>query len=361
MIYYKNKIISNLVTKAFIWLLLLLPLSCIDRLDFIGETKEGDLVIYGVFTDVNETQVVKVSRTSLFGLAPRGVPNAEVNLVSESGQRYTYRSIGNGDYELYGVQGEPGMSYAIEVQLDGNSYRSSYETMPETVGQDDLSFVFQNEPFRNESLEPVFTLFNTSRFPNSSEPVFLRWQVEETYLWIRTWLPCVGLCPPPPPNCFISDLMEPDRINLFESSGTATATSSFVLGKRSVDNSFISIFYITVKQFSISSEAYNYWERLKISISNQGSLFDIPPAPVFGNISNSENPSERILGYFEVAKTNITRIRVTAADVPFFLSRPCEYIVGKPAADYAGECVNCEERAKGKRWTNTEPVWWNKD
>lgn len=342
-----------------IFLFSIVTVSCIDRLDFVGNTNEGELVIYGLLTDIDGKQVVNISRTSSSALAPRGVPNAIVTLLVDSGERIEYFNVGTGDYELTGFKAVDGKSYAVEVILEDQTYRSDFEKMPSIVAEDKLSFTFGNEPFRTESTEPVFTLFNQTKLPETSEQVFLRWQVEETYLWERTWLPCIGLCPPPPDNCFISDIVQPERINLFDGSNTNTRNSSFVLGQRSVDNSFISIFYLTVTQLSINREAYNYWERIKIIISNQGSLFDIPPAPVFGNIFNTKNPEERVLGYFEVAKAKITRISTNRGDVPFFLQRPCEFVVGKPAEDYAAECVKCEERAKGRRWTNTEPSWWN--
>jgi hypothetical protein len=355
----KAKILNHLFIK--IALCMLLPVSCIERLDFIGETDEGQLVIYGLFTDSDERHLVNISRTVNFGLPPKGVSNAEVTLLTESGVRIPYFNAGNGNYELWGIQAEAEESYALEVVLDENTYRSKFEKVPIYSAEDRLSFAFSTEAFTNNSNTPVFSVFAESILPEVSDPIYLRWQAEETYLWTRIWLPCTGLCPPPPPNCFISDIIEPNRINLFDASGTKTRSTTFKLGRRLVDNSFISTFYVTVRQLSINREAYEYWQKIKIVVNNQGSLFDIPPAPVFGNISNMDNPDEIVLGYFEVAKTRISRIKVTSADVPFFLNRPCEYIVGKPAENYSPECIKCEERALGKKWTTEAPEWWNRD
>ena len=355
----KAKILSRLFLK--IALCILLPVSCIERLDFLGDTDEGQLVIYGLFTDSDDRQLVNVSRTVNFGLPPKGVLNAQVTLLTETGVRIPYFNTGNGNYELSGILAEEGESYALEVILDGNTYLSKFEKVPFYSAEDRLSFAFSTEPFTNNSNTPVFSVFAESTLPETPDPIYLRWQTEETYLWIRIWLPCTGLCPPPPPNCFISDVIEPNRINLFDASGTKTRNTTFTVGRRLVDNSFISTFYVTVRQLSINREAYEYWQKIKIVVNNQGSLFDIPPAPVLGNISNMDDPGEIVLGYFEVAKTRITRIKTTAADVPFFLNRPCEFIVGKPATEYAPECVQCEERALGKKWTIEAPEWWNMD
>jgi hypothetical protein len=340
---------------------LLIYTSCIDRLDFIGNTEEGQLVIYGLLTDSEEKQIVTISRTSLLGLAPKGVPNAEVFLITDSGERRPYFNIGNGEYELLNYSAVEGKGYALEVILEGNIYRSSFATIPNATGEDRLSFAFENEPFNNDSPEPVFTVSTECSLPETFNPLFVRWIVEETYLWERIWLPCTGLCPPPPPNCFIYNLMDPNRLNLFDGSNSATTKASFVLAKRQVDNSFISIFYVSVRQLSINRDAFNYWEKIKIAVSNQGSLFDIPPAPVNGNIYNTAKPTERVLGYFEVAKEKITRISTNRGDVPFFLTRPCDFIVGKPASDYTAECIECGERARGRKWSTLEPPWWNEN
>jgi hypothetical protein len=343
-------------------LYLSLPISCIDKLDFFGETQEGQLVIYGLFTDGDERQVVSVSQTAAFGLSPRGVPNAQVFLLNARGERISrYNSIGNGEYEIFGIKAKEGESYAIEVILDENVYRSKFEKVPDLVAEDVLSFGFANEPFRTESLEPIFTIFSETTLPITKDPIFLRWTIQETYFWPLVYLPGTGFPPPVPPPCFISDIIEPNRLNLFNGSGTSTRKANFVLGKRLVDNSFLYPLFVNVRQLSINREAYEYWEKIKIVINNQGSLFDVPPAPVFGNISNVEDRNEIVLGYFEVAKTNVTRIYTTRADVPFYLVDPCQYFPNKPEDSYAFECRSCEARAQGRRWTNNAPDWWKFD
>ncbi|WP_241143782.1 DUF4249 domain-containing protein [Cognataquiflexum rubidum] len=342
-------------------LYLLLPVSCIDKLDFVGETKEGQLVIYGLFTDINERQVVNVSQTTATGLAPKGVPNAQVSLLTSSGGKHRYFSIGNGDYELYGVFAVEGQSYALEVVLDDEVYLSKYETVPTLVAEDVLSFAFVNEPFRSEAPESVFTVYSETTLPATRDPIYLRWAVEETYIWPLVYLPGTGFPPPVPPPCFISDVIEPNRLNLFDGSGTSTRRTKLVLAKRMVDNSFLYPFFVSVKQLSINREAYEYWEKIKIVINNQGSLFDIPPAPVFGNIANVEDPNETVLGYFEVAKTKVTRIYTLRADVPFYLVDPCQFFPNKPDDSYAAECKSCNARAQGRRWTNDAPDWWKFD
>jgi hypothetical protein len=60
-------------------------------------------------------------------------------------------------------------------------------------------------------------------------------------------------------------------------------------------------YIINVKQYSISSEAYAFYNTLKESNESSGSLFDKQKGTVFGNISAVESTDQPILGYFEVA------------------------------------------------------------
>ncbi|WP_194776407.1 DUF4249 domain-containing protein [Pararhodonellum marinum] len=332
--------------------------SCIDSLDFFSETDEGQIIIYGLFTDLDEVQVVNVSKTVSMGLIPIGVTNAQVTLLTEEGERFIYLNAGNGNYELQGIKGMENKSYAIEVLADGKVYRSSYEKIPSLIAEDSLSFTFTFEPLRNEIPEQVFTLSAYTEIPSSSEPIYLRWQTEETHLWMRTVFPCSGLCPPPPPNCFIYDFLEPSRLNLFDGLTSNTRVLNQVMGRRNVDNSFFFPFFFSVTQLSINREAYEYWEKVKIMVNNEGSLFDIPPAPIFGNISNVDDGNERVFGYFEVGRAKITRIYTTRQDVPFFMPEPCKYNPEIPRDAYPPACLNCAIRAGSRKWDEGGPEWW---
>jgi hypothetical protein len=348
--------------KTVIFLpLLALCFSCIDRMDFIGETIQGQLVISGTITDLEEVQRVTISRTRDFGLAPEKETEAEVTLLAYEGNRCFSFNPKTGDYELEFFHGTPGYNYALQIELDGQTYLSTHQTIPLGNAEDELSFSFGFEPFRNTTDEMVFTVYGETKLHDPSDPIFLRWQVEETYLWLQTVIPCTGLCPPPPPPCFISGIIDPYRLNLFDGSGSSNRQLRQVMGKRMVDNSFLFPFFVTVKQYSISPEAFTYWEQIKITINNQGSLFDIPPAPVKGNIRNLNDPHEQVLGYFEAAKVTETRIFTTSKDVPFYLPEICRYLEGKPLYQYPPECLSCSLRAGGNRWTTQAPAWWKFD
>jgi len=333
--------------------------SCLDRLDFIAETEEGQLVISGLLTDGAGPHQVTISRTSPFGLLPEGVTDASVRVIATNGEWISYTETGRGNYELNGFNAKEGEEYALEVWLDGVQYASYFQKMPHEVGKDELSLKFDFEPFTNNRFETVLTISAETTLPPASEPIYLRWQVEETYMWLLTSFPCSGLCPPPPNPCFIFDSIEPNRITLFNGSSTVTRRTTQTLGKRKVDNSFLYPFFITVKQLSISKEAYQFWEKVKTISDNTGSPFDTPPAPIPGNFVNLSDPNIKVLGYFEVAKETVTRVYTTRNDVPYYLNPICTYLPDTPVSQYGRECLSCQARAGSRRWRDDgPPSWW---
>ncbi|HSJ68058.1 MAG TPA: DUF4249 domain-containing protein [Anditalea sp.] len=352
---------TKYIIRALYITAIALPLSCIDQLDYIVDTEVGQLVIYGLVTDQQDVHRVNVSRTNDFGLPPVGIGGASVSLILESGTRMNYINTDGGIYELYGFKPSEGQSVALEVIIDDKVYQSNFETIPTLVGHDKVSFTFSFEPFRSNAGETVFTVFAETQLPETTDPIFLRWMVEETYYWLQTPLPCTGLCPPPPDPCFIFDIIEPSRLTLFDGSSSTTRETFQVMGKRVADNSFLFPFFASVRQLSVNRETYRYWEKIKIITNNQGSLFDTPPAPVLGNIKNINNPEEVVLGYFEVAKETVSRIYTTREDFPYYMVSPCDFVFGKAANDYPLECRGCENRARGRHWTNRAPEWWTFD
>lgn len=335
--------------------ILILAISCIDRLDFWQETEEGQLIIYGLFTDKDDKHIVNISTSSPLAFRPKGLSNAAVYLLTAGEEKIAYFNKGNGVYELQAVKATEGKSYALEVILDGVTYRSKFQEMPEVVGKDSLSYQVAYEPFRTSLDDHVFKVFAKSDLPETPDQLFLRWIVEEAHYWPLLWIP-PGI--PPPPPCFIFDVMDPTIVNLFDGTVTSNRQTEKLLATRKINNAFLFPFFVTVKQLSINRDAFEYWERINIVINNKGSLFDIPPAPVFGNIMNTENPNELVLGFFEVAKSSVSRFYVTSEISPIYLQPICDYIPGKPTNQYPAECLSCEGRAAGRDWTSTKPDWW---
>jgi hypothetical protein len=65
---------------------------------------------------------------------------------------------------------------------------------------------------------------------------------------------------------------------------------------------------ILVQQFSLSAEAFNYWETTKIFNETQGTLADVQPGTINSNVVGVTNPSETVLGYFDASAISEQRV-----------------------------------------------------
>jgi hypothetical protein len=138
-----------------------------------------------------------------------------------------------------------------------------------------------------------------------------------------------------------------------------------------------------VKQYSLSQDEYNYWEKLKNVSQNVGGLYDVTPMTISSNIKCMNNPDEIILGYFSVSAVSQKRlfIKERFQGIPnFYYSCPGDTVYGGPnvpieglgsyvwviidqsysltnpyrVVTYSKECADCTTRG-----TTTRPSFWD--
>jgi len=74
-------------------------------------------------------------------------------------------------------------------------------------------------------------------------------------------------------------------------------------------------YYLTVRQQSISEEAFEYWESIRKVVDISGNFFEAPPGKIRGNFSNTADPEEDVFGYFSAIQEDTIRLFVSPADI----------------------------------------------
>jgi hypothetical protein len=69
-------------------------------------------------------------------------------------------------------------------------------------------------------------------------------------------------------------------------------------------------FSILANQYSLSLDEYTYWEELNNTTLDVGSLYDITPSSILGNLFCVEDPDQPVLGYFSVSAKTSRRIYI---------------------------------------------------
>ena len=83
---------------------------------------------------------------------------------------------------------------------------------------------------------------------------------------------------------------------------------------------------ILIKQYALNKDSYRFWENLKESNESTGSLYDAQPFQIVGNIKNIQDPTEAVLGYFDMATVSSKRIFIKKTDdIPFEIKIPTLY------------------------------------
>jgi hypothetical protein len=68
------------------------------------------------------------------------------------------------------------------------------------------------------------------------------------------------------------------------------------------------IYSILVRQYALTEGAYNYWQQIQKTTQNVGTLFDVQPTQLTGNIHCISNPAEPVIGFLNATSVQQQRI-----------------------------------------------------
>jgi len=304
------------------------------------------VVISGQISNLEERTSVEIGFEVESGGEPVPVSEAIVRIMDQDGNSIDLAEdeLFPGRYVTYAT-GTPGNQYTLEVSLpDGRLFRSQTETMMAPAAPDVVTHEFEVTEFVDYEgaivSEPRVNVFTQPDLTGPYRPL-LRWSVEETYLLRPTNFPDpFGL---QPPDCFVRQAADPQRVVLFDGRiYSGEFPEPLQLASRKIDQSFFYRHYFSVYQSALTTTAYDYWNKVNILTSQAGSIFDVPPARIPGNISQDGKPTVKALGYFQAAGENLSRFYIVQSELPDFAYRPpyCDYDPYR-FSPYPDECLNC--------------------
>jgi hypothetical protein len=350
----KQRLYSALVLIS----LLLVTGNCIDPILFpIVDTSNGVLVVYGQINNLEEPQYIYLSRSSVNNEAPEPVRFADVSIQESGNTVYFFSDDGTkpGRYKLEGFTGIPGRSYQLFIKTGNKTYQSAIEIMPTAIGSDSLSYEISDEAIPSEDLTRLTYKLNV--FAKSKLPIegnyYWRWDPWEVYYIDLTNFP------DPfnsfPPDCFATDRVDPQRINLIDGSTIKKPIVEQQIAAREIDYSFKNRHYIISRQLSTTRGSYEYWNKVKSLLGNSGSPFDVPPAPIVGNIISTTNADELVLGYFEACRATESRFFLVPGYIPYPIEPYCDFNPLKQWNEYPPVCLDCSKAPNG---TSVRPSWF---
>lgn len=287
---------------------MLIPTGCVTQ--FMPELEENRelLVVEGLVTDQPETNIIRLTRSLPLDKKANVKPvlGYTVRIFDDLGNSWTLKETGNGYYITDSLQfrGEIGRTYTLKINgKGGGPYNHSYESLPIEMKPvpaiDKLFFERELIDAGNEDRPPrEGCIIYLDSKDKGEECNYFRWD------YIETWeirLPY--------------DV--PNRICWTTNRSTSILIkNTTLLSENSVNRYPVNLlsnetdrlaykYSILVIQYSINEQEFDYWDKMRKIAEQTGSLYDIIPASIQGNIYCVDDPGEKVLGYFSVsAKTS---------------------------------------------------------
>ena len=347
------------IRNILLFLIVFVCGNCKDPYNFNLSGSRNNLVVNGVISDKSGPQYIKLGTTSGPKQSPDPLVGAIVTISDENNIQENLKDIGKGQYQLdqAKIKGRKTGTYILDIKLpDGRHYQSTAEAMSSPQASDNAYFKVVTETLVSSegvsiTNDNVLVYLNTN-LPLESEPAYLRWAIEEVYCIIPSCSPRALACPP---YCYIYQEVSKYNLELIKTTDFQTRElNDILLQTRAVDYTFMVRHYFNISQYSMNSNAYDYWKKVQLLTARSGSIFDTPPAVVPGNIHNLNDPSEAVFGYFEASAEKLTRVYVDKGFIKTDVTA-CTWDFRIPDGNLYSYCINCNS-VKGS--TNARPDWF---
>lgn len=341
-------------------LILLAATSCVEPFDILPEVNKGEnietfLVVEATLTNELKQQEVLLGRGRSFAndsIQPV-TQNATVTVLDGNGTTFSFSELEPGRYVSdQTFQALPNTTYQLNIiNAQNSSFTSKLVSLPETAS---ITEVYGERITNDLGVEGI-AIYVDSRVSQGEAP-FLRYQYEETYKIIAPlWSPFdMVVTDPNPPYGFALVPKEQEKRVCY-----GTQLSNRIIQSRTLNRSGNEInknlvrfiprgdfiishrYSILVRQFVQSPDAYSFYRILEEQTGSESVFTEIQPGFIEGNMSNTDNSSERVLGYFEVANESRKRLFFDYAEFfpdeelpPYVLS--CSFLGAPPILTPAG-------------------------
>jgi len=311
-------------------------------------TNNSYLVVEGVI-NITDSTYIKLTRT--VKLSNSATPGPELGAIvtveDANSNSYSVPEAGNGMYACAPLNLTVGANYRLRVRTtDGKEYVSDFVPAKATPDIDSLNYKVQNN--------------GVEIYVNSHDPQnktrYYRWDFDETWKYVSRIQSFYKLGPDGLPtyrsayndsdniyNCYKTD--QSQQVLL----GSSAKLSQDVISEQPVDfvaanSGKISFVYsVLLRQYALTSDAFNYWQVLKKNTEQVGTIFDVQPSTINGNIHCITNANVPVIGYISVSSIKTKRIIVDSYYLNLYTTNPAptdgdscipEYIAIQPESTF---------------------------
>jgi len=299
------------------------PAACVDPFEPEIREEQELMVIDGRITDSEDLQSITVSRSSPYNNPDfYPVSGCVVRVEDTRGNGVIFPETKDGTYQAILDPGfaTTGEAYRMQViTTDGRAYESEFDSLYPCAEIEKLSYNVEIQETSDPDISLPGIRFYVDMKGDETDSRHYMWTYEQTweyhaylpiqYIWdgenFYDYFPLLDSFE----VCYATNRLKEFRVG---SSGLLAANEIRQQPLLFVSNNtprLEEVYSLLVSQHSLSPETYTYLERLQAQSGSAG-FFETQPASGRGNIYNTEDPDEKVLGYFFASQTRQERIIV---------------------------------------------------
>lgn len=307
--------------KILFMLAILLLIGCKESFNpKVTSTNTNLLVVEGFINTGTDSTFIKLSRTVV--IADKNTANPEtgatVTIESEANESYPLKE------EITGVYNAPPLNlnaikkYRINIKTaKGVNYLSSFVEVKVSPPIDNVGYEIRSNGVQ----------LHVSTHDSNNKTIFYRWEFEDAWIFYAknrsNLIYKLG-------QGIVS--RQATLENIYQcwgngKSNTIILGSSAKLSQDVIHQSPLILipsnsekleekYSILVKQYALTKEAYDFWENLRKNTESLGSIFDAQPSQLTGNVHNSADAAEPVIGFIGAGTIQRQRIYVTKDKFP---------------------------------------------
>lgn len=328
----------------FIYLLLLVAaFSCKESYDLPGTVPaKGYLVVEGIINSDPAPTTIRLTRT-VANIDTANLiyeHNATVSLEGNDNSVQLFAYQGNGNYRSPALLLDNNVQYRLHIKtISGEEYLSDAVTPKSTPPIDTINWERNNG---------VNIFVNTHDPQNDTR--YYYWQYEETWEFHSAYFSLLKyVSPPQSPVLTVVERPIDEGEKLYYCWKTRYSTS-ILLGSsakftkdsiheqvmyiQEADEKISVLYSLLVRQYALTREHYEYLSRMKKNTEELGSIFDVQPSELKGNIHRVDKPDETVIGYIGIANPQEKRLWIRRSEVPGWFYNPfCPTVIVKNHPD----------------------------
>lgn len=291
---------------------LLLITACVVEVPIESKGFEQALVVEGTVTNEFKQHLIKLSQVfAIDTIGPNPLSGATVKVIGAS--EYIFEETTPGNYiSIDSFAAKPGINYQLFILVNGEEYESKPLQLPETSSIGQLT----SNRINYRGNDGVAITLNNQASTGAAK--YYRYEFTETFKFNSNYFKANKIVIEDGEALEVPKLKEEYTCYRTDESQKILLASTNSLSEDSVNDLLITFidakdpklslrYSVLVKQYVISSEAYNYYEILK-ELSGSDNIFSQSQPGFFaGNIYNSNNVDEKVIGFFNISSVSTKR------------------------------------------------------